>query len=322
MQRIVILGSTGSIGAQTLEVLRGSPQEFKVIGLSANHPSEAFEKQTAEFRPKHAIIASREKDPAKALCALASIAEADAIVNALAGAAGCLPTLAACRAGKKIALANKESLVMAGEQIMAEAARTGAEIVPIDSELSALHQILQGADDEAIEKVIITASGGPFLGWTRERLQNATPQQALEHPNWSMGKKVTVDSATLMNKAFEMIEAHRLFGLPMEKIEVVIHRQSIAHALVQWRDGNAQAVMSPPDMCIAIAAALWHPRRPPASFSRLFPRLDFSKLHLDFAKPDFSLFPGPRLAAQVVKQGGIMPSVFAAADEQAVRQFL
>lgn len=337
MKRLVLLGSTGSIGTQTLDVVRSHPGEFQVIGLSSHKGGPLFDAQVEEFQPRYVVQTSVSENPQAALSALAATSEADLIINALSGSVGLAPTLAACKAGKRIALANKESLVMAGELIMKEAAKTGAQILPIDSEPSAIWQILQASPAAAglnnsalppaqpflsgyqnIKKIILTASGGPFWGWRRVALKDVTSAQALKHPTWKMGEKVSIDSATLMNKAFEIIEARWLFDIPAEKIDVVVHRQSIVHSLVQYEDGNTLAVMSPPDMRTPISFALFYPTRAKRAFSSL----DLSKLTLTFEHPDFTIFRGPRLAYEVIEAGGIMPAVFCVADEIAVQKFL
>ena len=318
MKKIIILGSTGSIGSQTLDVVRAYPGEFQVIGLSAHENTQLFQRQVREFAPKYIVQTAVTENPRQALCSLAVSADADIVVNALAGTVGVVPTIAACKAGKTIALANKESLVMAGELITELCPKFGARILPIDSEPSALWQMLDGADMASVEKVILTCSGGPFWKWKREELKRVTAAQAIKHPTWSMGEKISVDSATLMNKAFEIIETKWLLGLPESRIDITIHRQSIVHALVQFYSGSSQAVLSMPDMKIPIAQALLHPKALPNSF----PRIDFSHLQLTFEKPDYSIFEGPQLAYEMLKAGGIMPAVFCLADEVAVGKFL
>ncbi|MBI4994555.1 1-deoxy-D-xylulose-5-phosphate reductoisomerase [Candidatus Peregrinibacteria bacterium] len=324
MKRIIILGSTGSIGTQTLEIVRLYPDEFQILGLCAHSNTELFEKQVAEFKPKYVLQTVMSENPEAALMALASSPDADLIVNAIAGSAGLMPTFAAVKAGKRIALANKESLVMAGELIMELARKMGAEILPIDSEPSAIWQALEAQRSDArgqnseVEKIILTASGGPFWKWTREQLQKVTAAQALKHPTWDMGQKISIDSATLINKAFEIIETRWIFDIPPQKIDVVIHRQSIVHSMVQFVDGNISAILSQPDMKLPISYALFYPTRASASLSQL----DFSKLTLTFEKPDYSVLEGPKIAYEVLKAGGIMPAVFCMADEIAVRKFL
>lgn len=318
MRKIVILGSTGSIGTQTLDVIFANPGEFQVIGLSAHENAELFEKQIREFQPKYILQTAVSENPEQALRSLAQTAEADLIVNAISGSAGLMPTYAACKAGKKIALANKESLVMAGELLMDICKQTGAQILPVDSEPSAIWQILEGRAANSIEKIILTASGGPFYGRTREELKNIPTNQAANHPTWRMGVKVSIDSATLMNKAFEIIETRWLFDVPPEKIDVTIHRQSIVHSFVQFCDGNTQAVLSNPDMRLPISYALFYPHRR----SEKFPRLDFENLTLTFEKPDYTVFEGPKLAYEALSAGGLMPAALCAADETAVKKFL
>lgn len=317
MKRIVILGSTGSIGTQTLDIVRACPNEFEVIGLCAGTNKALFEKQVFEFKPKYKLLAFESENYGVELEKMAGLPEADIVVNAVSGCAGFFVSHAACRAGKILALANKESIVMAGELLMNLAAKTGAKIFPIDSELSAIWQIIDGKDKNSIEKVILTASGGPFFGWPREKLKNITPAKAASHPTWKMGKKISIDSATLMNKAFEIIETRWMFDITPEKIQAVIHRQSIAHALVQFSDGNTAAILSVPDMRIPISYALFYPKRRASSPSSV----DFSKLNLSFEAPDYSIFPGLLLAYEVLREGGIMPAVFCMADEIAVNKF-
>lgn len=318
MKKIVILGSTGSIGTQTLEIVRANPGEFEILGLCAHGNKQLLAEQAAEFKSKHVLLLSEAKNPEQELERLAATAEVDLVVNAISGYAGLLPTYAACKAGKNIALANKESIVMAGELIMPLAKKTGAQIFPIDSEHSAIWQALAGAKNDDIEKIILTASGGPFWGKNKKELEKVTPEQALNHPTWKMGKKVSVDSATLMNKAFEIIEARWLFDIPAEKIDVSIHRQSIVHSFVQFTDGNMIAVMARPNMSVPISYALFYPNR----MGNALPRVDLQNLNLTFEKPDYSLLPGPKLACELLKTGGIMPAALCVADEIAVNKFL
>lgn len=325
MKKIVILGSTGSIGMQTLDVIRSHPGEFKVIGLCAHCNGELFEKQKCEFAPKKAVIqeaGEKEEDFSARVCKLAAQEEADIVVNAISGQAGLKPTLAACKAGKILALANKESLVMAGESVMSLAKKYGAKILPIDSEPSAIWQMLEGEKPESVEKIILTASGGPFWGWPREKLEKVTPQQALNHPTWKMGPKVTIDSATLMNKAFEIIETRWLFNVPPEKIDVVIHRQSAVHSFVQFTDGNLKAVCAAPDMRVPISYVLFYDGKGKARAQNALPRLDLSKLNLTFEKPDYSILQGPKLAYEALQKGGDASAKLCIADELAVKKFL
>ncbi|PJC37302.1 1-deoxy-D-xylulose-5-phosphate reductoisomerase [Candidatus Peregrinibacteria bacterium CG_4_9_14_0_2_um_filter_53_11] len=324
MKRIVILGSTGSIGTQVLDVVRAHPDAFEVIGISAYEDSALLERQNQEFKPRYVVQAGISENPTQVLSTLAAVEEADIIVNAIAGSAGLFPTLAAVQAGKTVALANKESLVMAGELVMQTARRMGGRILPIDSEPSAIWQALLARSEavseptiDGVEKVILTASGGPFWRWNRQNLEHVTLEEALKHPTWQMGEKISVDSATLMNKAFEIIETKQLFGLQAEKIDVTIHRQSLVHSFVQYDDGNMHAVLAPTDMRIPTHYALFYPNRQKNSL----PRIDLSQLTLTFEAPDYSIFEGPKLAYEVIKAGGLMPAIFCLADERAVRRF-
>jgi len=323
-KRLVVLGSTGSIGCQTLDIVRALADFFEIIAMSAHSNKELFAMQCKEFAPRHAVVTSESKNSRAELGMLAQLDEADCIVNAIVGVAGVMSTLAAVRAGKTLALANKESLVMAGELVMQLAHEHRARILPIDSEPSAIWQIVNGNMRDAaptIERITLTASGGPFYGKLRDELRHVTPEQALAHPTWKMGAKISVDSATLMNKAFELIETRWLFNIPPEKLAVSIHRQSIVHALVHWTDGSVGAAMSPPDMRIPISQALFYPDRA-VNPEIDMPRLDFSNLQLQFEAPDYSTFEAPKLAYEVMREGGILPAVFCMADEIAVQKFL
>jgi len=326
MKRLAILGSTGSIGQQTLEVVRSSGDRFQVIGLGAGRNLPLLERQIEEFQPWLVSIAEvdltqslrRPEYELVSLDALASHPDVDLVVIAISGKAGLSPTLAAIEAGKSIALATKEVLVMAGEIVTAAARRRGMEILPIDSEPSAIWQCLRG-EEQRVARLILTASGGPFRQFSREQLATVTSQQALEHPTWKMGKKITIDSATMMNKGFEVIEAHWLFDVPMEKIEAVVHPQSIVHSFVEFVDGSTKAQLSPPDMRLPIQYALFYPERPPSEL----PRLDFSNIGpLTFEAPDLERFPCLRLALEAGREGGTYPAVLSAADEAAVELFL
>ena len=326
MKRLAILGSTGSIGQQTLEVVRSSGDRFQVIGLGAGRNLPLLERQIEEFQPRLVSIAEadltqslrRPEYELVSLDALASHPDVDLVVIAISGKAGLSPTLAAIEAGKCIALATKEVLVMAGEIVTAAARRCGMEILPIDSEPSAIWQCLRG-EEQRVARLILTASGGPFRQFSREQLATVTLQQALEHPTWKMGKKITIDSATMMNKGFEVIEAHWLFDVPMEKIEAVVHPQSIVHSFVEFVDGSTKAQLSPPDMRLPIQYALFYPERPPSEL----PRLDFSNIGpLTFEAPDLERFPCLRLALEAGRRGGTYPAVLSAADEVAVELFL
>lgn len=326
MKRLAILGSTGSIGQQTLDVVRSFPDRFQVIGLAAGRNATLLTKQIGEFQPKRVCLESakgRERLPnlkyeTLSLEQLAADPEVDLVVIAISGKAGLDPTLAAIRAKKSVALATKEVLVMAGGFITAEAQRHGAQILPIDSEPSAIWQCLRG-EEKRIARLILTASGGPFRHLSQDALSQVTPQQALEHPTWKMGPKVTIDSATMMNKGFEAIEAHWLFDVPFDDIEIVIHPQSIVHSMVEFADGSIKAQLSPPDMRLPIQYALFYPER----LSSKLPRLDFSNIgSLTFEPPDMGKFPCLQLALEAGRKGGTYPAVLSAADEVAVELFL
>jgi 1-deoxy-D-xylulose-5-phosphate reductoisomerase len=321
--RLAILGSTGSIGRQTLDIVRAFPGRFRVLALAARQNTELLARQVTEFEP--AVIyhqgAPRPELMGRDLlepCEMARLPEVDIVVVALSGEAGLLPTLAAAKAGKRIALANKESLVEAGEIITAEATRHGARLLPVDSEHSAIWQCLAG-EASTPERLILTASGGPFRHLSREELRGVTAAQALCHPSWHMGEKVTVDSATLMNKGLEVIEAHWLFRMPIDRISVVVHPQSVVHSMVEFPDGAIKAQLGCPDMRLPIQYALCYPDRLPNSL----PRLDFSKVReLVFEPPDVETFPCLKLAIAAATEGGTMPAVLSAADESAVGLFL
>ncbi len=329
MKRLAVLGSTGSIGRQTLEVVAANGGAFSVYGLAARGDVELLRQQAAEFGAACVV----QGDPAtpmadfpmpvlygeEGLVALAGAPEVDQVVVATSGAAGLAPTLAAIRAGKEVALANKEALVMAGELVIAEARAHGVMLRPIDSEHSALWQCLQGEDLQAVERLVLTASGGPFRDWPAERMAGVTPEEALRHPTWRMGPKITVDSSTLFNKGLEVIEAHWLFGLPYERIAVVVHPQSIVHSMVEFRDGSIKAQMGSPDMRLPIQYALGYPARLP----RRYTGLDWATAGpLTFAPPDEERFPCLRLAREAGAAGSTFPTVLAAADEVAVELFL
>lgn len=330
-KRIAILGSTGSIGTQTLDVVRDCSEHLEVVGLSAHRNAPLLQTQIAEFSPK---IVSLEADSADldlthgcslaspglpGLSEVATHPDVEIVVVATVGAAGLVPTLAALRAGKNIALANKEVLVMGGDILMAEASRLGRPILPIDSEHSAILQCLQGEEHSQIRRIVITASGGPFRDWNPEKIRQAGPEDALNHPTWSMGKKITIDSATLVNKGLEVIEAHHLFGLDVDEIDVVIHPQSIIHSMVEFIDGAVMAQMGLPDMKIPIQFALTYPDR----FPREDPQLDLPALgRLTFEEPDFEKFPCLAMAYESCRRGGGFPTVFSVANEEAVAAFL
>ncbi len=325
LKRLAVLGSTGSIGQQTLQVVRALPNQFRIIGLAAADNIDLFQQQITEFRPDFIYFRAEESRLANAgseFLALDDIAahpEVDMVVVATSGKAGLSPTLAAVRAGKNVALSNKESLVMAGEIITAEAERNGARILPVDSEHSAIWQCLRG-ESQLTGRIILTASGGPFLYYTPEQLNEVTVEQALAHPSWKMGRKVTIDSATLMNKGLEVIEAHWLFDMPYEHIDILIHPQSIIHSMVEFADGSIKAQLGYPDMRLPIQYALTYPERLP---NPELPGVDWSQIKsLTFATPDFDAFPCFKLAIEAGKKGGTYPTVLCAADEVAVELFL
>lgn len=322
--RLAVLGATGSIGKQTLDIVRAFPDKFKVISLSAGQNLKLLQEQIAEFKPKFVYYqGNREKLPAGIKFTMpeemATHSGIDIVVNAISGTAGFKPALAAIRAGKKVALANKESIVMAGEILTREAKLYKAKILPVDSEPSAIWQCLQG-ERQKPSRLIITASGGPFLHSSASEMKNITAAQALKHPSWQMGKKITIDSATLMNKGLEIIEAHWLFNIPFENIEVVIHPQSIIHSMVEFSDGSTKAQMSLPDMRFPIMYALSYPQR---LFNPELPRLNWNTMEkLTFETPDYKRFPCLQLAIEAGKQGGTLPAVLCGADEMAVEAFL
>jgi len=333
-RQITLLGSTGSIGTSTLEVLHHLNDRFSVSGLSTNGNIGLLEEQVFRFNPPAVAvldtgkaellrrrIGSRTEVLAgeEGLLDLATREEPDVLLNALVGFAGLRPTLSAIRAGKDIALANKETLVVAGDLVIKEAAEHRVRLLPIDSEHSAILQCLQGEDRKSVSKLVITASGGPFLDYDAERLETVTVRDALNHPTWKMGTKITVDSATLMNKGLEVIEASRLFGVPPERIEVLVHPQSIVHSLVEFDDGSVKAQLGVPDMRLPIQYALTYPDRPRSDFRRI----DFQTFtELTFRQPDRELFPCLDLAYQALRMGGTAPAVLNAANEIAVQLFL
>lgn len=333
-KRIIILGSTGSIGTQTLEIVRDYP-ELEVVGLAAGSSVEQMEKQIREFHPKFAVmwtekaandLALRIKDlkvdikfGMDGLLELASYSGYDCLVTAIVGMIGIRPTIAAIENGKDIALANKETLVTAGHIIMKLAKEKGVSILPVDSEHSAIFQSLQGQNKSRLEKIILTASGGPFRGKSKEELKDMKAEDALKHPNWSMGKKITIDSATLVNKGLEVMEAKWLFDVNLDQIEVVIHPQSILHSAVQYVDGGIIGQMGTPDMKLPIQYALFYPDRRPMNTKRVDL---FSLQSLTFEKPDTKTFTGLKLAYRALENGGSMPTVYNAANELSVAKFL
>jgi len=333
-RRIVLLGATGSIGASTLDLIERNPQSFVVVALAGGRDAAALARVALAVRPEFVAIRDESAYAAlkealagtniqvaagrEAVIEAASRA-ADLVVSAIVGAAGVEPTHAAIAAGRDVALANKECLVCAGVPFMRAAREAGARLLPMDSEHNAIFQALGGADPATIERMIITASGGPFRTWAKEAIETATVAEALNHPNWSMGPKITVDSATMMNKGLELIEAHHLFGVPAEKLDVVVHPQSIVHGLVSFADGAVTAGMGAPDMRVPIAHCLGFPDRLAAPT----PRLDLAAIgSLTFERPDYDRFPSLRLALDALAAGGGMPTVLNAANEIAVEAFL
>jgi 1-deoxy-D-xylulose-5-phosphate reductoisomerase len=332
MKYISILGSTGSIGTQTLDIVRQFPDEFKIVGLTANKNSELLLKQIKEFKPKAAAIMDKSKiddllnfsscqvySGIEGLNKIAALNEADTVVNALVGSAGIEPTCNAIKSKKNIALANKETLVAAGSVIMDEIKKNNVALMPIDSEHSAIFQCLNGENIKEMSEITITCSGGPFRNYTRQQLENASLQDALKHPTWNMGNKITIDSATLMNKGFEIIEAHWLYGIDYEKIKIVIHPQSIVHSLVEFVDKSVIAQLGMPDMKIPIQYALTYPKR----FPTMQGSLDLARIKtLEFREPDFEMFPCLKYAYEAGTIGGTLPAVMNAANETAVHAFL
>lgn len=333
MKKVVILGSTGSIGKNSLQVIKQFPEKFKVMGIAAKSSITLLIEQINEFGPEYVAVYDKkacdqlrkEVKSVKILCGIegilqiATLNDADIVLSAIVGAAGLLPTYEAIKAGKTLALANKESLVMAGQLIKNEAKKREAKIIPVDSEHSAVFQCINSCNRAYIKKIWLTASGGPFWKKKIHEIENVTPEEALNHPKWKMGKRITIDSATLMNKGFEVIEAHFLFDIPVENIGVLIHPQSIVHCLVEFIDGTYLAQMSVPDMKAPIALALSIPER----LSEIVKPIDWSTVNqLNFELPDTELFPCLKLAYEAVKAGGSMPAVLNAADEVAVEAFL
>ena len=335
-QRVIaVLGSTGSIGTQTLQVVEEHPECFEVYALTANDRVEELIKQARKFLPEAVVIANEEKYeqlkealqdlPIKvyggydAICQIVQSQPIDIVVTALVGFAGLRPTIEAIKAGKAIALANKETMVVAGELINELAMKHQVPILPVDSEHSAIFQCLAGESDNRVEKIILTASGGPFRTFNKEQLETVTREQALKHPNWSMGAKITIDSASMMNKGLEVIEAKWLFGVKAEEIEVVVHPQSVIHSMVQFADGAVKAQLGTPDMRLPIMYALSYPTRLSSSFERL----NFATMkELTFEQPDTERFPNLQLAYQALTMGGNMPCVLNAANEVCVSAFL
>ncbi|VBB08057.1 1-deoxy-d-xylulose 5-phosphate reductoisomerase [Lucifera butyrica] len=334
MQHVAILGSTGSIGTQALAVIAANREKFSVTALAAYQNDQLLEEQIRLFKPELAVLvdgeaagrlvrryhgATRILSGEDGLMAAATHEKVGTVLTALVGFSGLKPTLAAIEAGKAIALANKETLVAAGELVMSLAQKKGVPILPVDSEHSAIFQCLQGEDRKTVRRLIITASGGPFRGMKQQQLKAVTVSDCLKHPNWSMGRKITVDSATLANKGLEVMEAHWLYNIPYEQIEVIVHPQSIIHSMVEFCDGSVMAQMGMPDMRLPIQYAFSYPERWPAGY----PKLDFTAFNkLTFEKPDTDTFEALRGAVAAGRAGGSMPCVFNAANEIAVYAFL
>ncbi len=334
MKKIAILGSTGSIGTQTLEIVRNNG-DLEVTALAAGNNIDLLERQIREFRPKLAAVWKEERaaelksrvrdmdieivSGMDGLLSVAAVPESEILVTAIVGMIGILPTIEAIKAGKDIALANKETLVTAGHIIMPLAKERGVSILPVDSEHSAIFQSLQGGQRKALHKILLTASGGPFRGKKREELKDIQVEDALKHPNWEMGRKITIDSSTMVNKGLEVIEAKWLFGVAVDQIQVVVQPQSIIHSMVEYEDGAVIAQLGTPDMKLPIQYALYYPER------RYLPggRLDFAALQqITFEKPDMDTFYGLKLAYEAGRRGGSLPTVLNAANERAVAMFL
>jgi 1-deoxy-D-xylulose-5-phosphate reductoisomerase len=334
MKKILLLGSTGSIGLSTLDIIRSMPDKFTITGLSVNNNINQLEEQIKEFKP-YSVVVTNESEAEelrkrigsscevlsgnKGLVEITREAEYDILLSAIVGFAGLKPTIEAIKRKKRIALANKETLVVAGELIVNLCKEYQAELIPVDSEHSAIFQCLTGEDSNSINKLILTASGGPFLNKNRQELENVSIEEALNHPNWKMGNKITIDSATMMNKGLEVIEAFWLFNLPKNKIEVVIHPQSIIHSMVEFIDGSLKAQLSTPDMRLPILYALSYPNR--HNYSGV--STDFKKIgQLTFFEPNFNKFECLKLAYDAIDQGGTSPCILNAANEIAVEKFL
>ena len=334
MKNISLLGSTGSIGMQTLEVAAANPDKMKIRVLAAHTSDTVLEEQIRAFEPDFAVLSDKEAAARlkaryhgkteilageEGLLAAATYSEVDTVLASMVGFAGLRPTMAAINCGKNIALANKETLVAAGSLVMEAVAKNNVSLTPVDSEHSAIFQALQGGKEDEVKRLLITASGGPFRGKKRSELESVTLAQCLNHPNWSMGKKITVDSSTLANKGLEVIEAHWLFNMPYEKIDVVVHPQSIIHSLVEFCDGSVIAQLGEPDMRLPIQYALSYPCR----YHKAFDQLDLIKAGtLTFEAPDMEAFPSLRIAIDCGKAGGTLPCVFNAANEESVYAFL
>jgi 1-deoxy-D-xylulose-5-phosphate reductoisomerase len=333
MKQIAVLGSTGSIGTSCLEVVRSLSDRLAVFALTAHHNARLLAEQAEIFSPRFAVLCDRESArdwpgivlPTELLVGpeaveiIASLPEVDIVVSGIVGAAGLHGTWAAVEAGKTVAIANKETLVVAGPLVMEKAAQTGATLIPVDSEHSAVFQALQAGNRKEVKRIVLTASGGPFRGWTLEKMQTVTPEMALAHPTWNMGPKITIDSATMLNKALEVIEAKWLFGLEADQIEVVVHPQSVIHSFVEFVDGSVIAQLSPPDMKLPIQYALTWPERLPGTS----PSMDWKAAQsLELSPPDLDAFPGLKLGFEVARRGGSSGAVLNAAKERAVDRFL
>jgi len=334
MKKVILLGSSGSIGESTCKVARALPEKMKLVGLGVAKSTDRMLEQAKEFGVKALAVSdlqAAEKVKSRlpqgtqfypgpeGLARMVEETEADMVLVAIVGTAGLAPALAALRSGKDLAVASKEILVLAGSAVMAEAKKRKKQVLPVDSEHNAIFQCLVGANEKEVRKVILTASGGPFRQSSAQAMEKVTLAQALKHPTWSMGQKITIDSATMFNKGLEMIEAHWLFGLPMKQVDVVVHPQSIVHSLVEFIDGSVLAQLSVTDMCFPIQYAVTYPERMPSGL----PPLDLAKLGtLSFEQPDEKRFPALRLAREAGEQGGTLPGVLNAANEVAVEAFL
>jgi 1-deoxy-D-xylulose-5-phosphate reductoisomerase len=334
MKKVILLGSSGSIGESTCKVARALPEKMKLVGLGVAKSTDRMLEQAKEFGVKALAVsdpqAAEKVKPrlaqgmqfypgSEGLARMVEETEADMVLVAIVGTAGLAPALAALRSGKDLAVASKEILVLAGSAVMAEAKKRKKQVLPVDSEHNAIFQCLVGANEKEVRKVILTASGGPFRQSSAQEMEKVTLAQALKHPTWSMGQKITIDSATMFNKGLEMIEAHWLFGLPMKQVDVVVHPQSIVHSMVEFIDGSVLAQLSVTDMCFPIQYAVTYPERMPSGL----PPLDLAKLGtLSFEQPDEKRFPALRLAREAGEQGGTLPGVLNAANEVAVEAFL
>ncbi len=335
MNRVVVLGSSGSIGTSSLDVVAAHPERLQVAGLSVHRRWDLLAQQAVRFHPRWAVICDagvRAEVGSTAFPAdvellfgesgvehMASHADVQTVLCAIVGAAGLRGAFAALETGKRVALANKETLVVAGPLVPQLAARTGAQLLPVDSEHSAIFQCLEAGRRADLQRIVLTASGGPFRGWTHSQLRDVTVEQALAHPTWKMGPKITIDSATMMNKALEIIEARWLFGVAADQIDVVVHPQSVVHSLVEFRDGSTIAQLSPPDMKLPIQYAFSFPER----WTGVSPRMDWARAQaLTFQPPDFDAFPALQLGFEVARRGGTAGAVLNAANEVAVERFL